>query len=99
VVLDATFRDAAQRRAVTAIAESRGVPAVFVECRAPEERVRERLRSRRADVSDATEETYLRQRDESPVLFIEPPACHLLLDTGVDVETVADELDRRFARA
>ena len=99
VVLDATFRDASHRRAVTAIGDARGVPVVFVECRVPEDRVRERLRSRSDDVSDATEETYLRQRAESAALLVEPPARHFPLDTGRDAETVADELDRRFARA
>jgi aminoglycoside phosphotransferase family enzyme/predicted kinase len=99
VVLDATFREASERRAMTAIAEAHGAPVVFVECRAPEDRVRERLRARRDDVSDATEETYLRQRAESSALVVEPPARHVLLDTGRDAEVVADDLDRRFARA
>ncbi len=30
---------------------------------------------------------------------VEPPGRHVLLDTGRDAETVADDLDRRFARA
>ncbi len=99
VVLDATFRDASHRRAVTKIGDDRRVPVVFVECVASEERVRERLRSRVHDVSDATEETYLRQRGESAAPPVEPPARYLLLDTNRDLEAVADELDRRFARA
>jgi hypothetical protein len=57
------------------------------------------LRTRRDDVSDATEETYLRQRAESAALLVEPPARHVLLDTGRDAESVAEDLDRRFARA
>jgi aminoglycoside phosphotransferase family enzyme/predicted kinase len=99
VVLDATFRDPSHRRAVTTIGDACGAPVVFVECRAPENRVRERLRSRSHDVSDATEETYLRQRAEGAALLVEPPARHFVLDTGGDAETVADELDRRFAKA
>src|SRR5262249_52850645 len=99
VVLDATFRDAAGRRAVTAVGEALGVSVVFLECRAPEEDVRERLRSRTDDVSDATEEVYLRQRGENASFLVEPPARHVVLDTSRDLVTIAEELDRRFGTA
>src|SRR5262249_43091769 len=99
VVLDATFRDAAHRRAVTSVGAARGVPVVFVECHAPEERVRQRLRVRAHDVSDADEETYLTQRAEGATFRVEPPARRLLLDTSGAPASVADELDRMFAKA
>jgi aminoglycoside phosphotransferase family enzyme/predicted kinase len=99
VVLDATFRDAAHRRTVTVVGSARGVPVVFVECRAPEERVRERLRVRAHDVSDADEETYLAQRGEGAMFLVESPARRLLLDTSGEPAAVADELDRLFAKA
>jgi hypothetical protein len=99
VVLDATFRDPTHRRTVTAVGVARGVPVAFVECRAPEEQVRERLRARVHDVSDATEETYLDQRAEGATFFVEPPARRLLLDTNREPAMVADELDRLFAKA
>ncbi len=99
VVLDATFRDAAGRRAVTAVGRALSVPVVFLECRATEEKVRERLRSRTDDVSDATEEVYLRQRAENVSFLVGPPAAHVVLDTGRDLATVADDLDRRFGIA
>ena len=99
VVLDATFRDAAHRRTVAAVGAARGVSVVFVECRAPEDRVRERLRVRAHDVSDADEETYLAQRAEGSTFYVESPARRLLLDTSGDPATVADELDRLFAKA
>jgi aminoglycoside phosphotransferase family enzyme/predicted kinase len=97
-VLDATFRDAIHRRTATAVGVTRGVPVTFVECRAPEERVSERLRARVHGVSDATEETYLAQRAESTAFFVEPPARHLLLDTNREPAMIADELDRLFAK-
>jgi aminoglycoside phosphotransferase family enzyme/predicted kinase len=99
VVLDATFRNAAHRRTVTAIAAAHGAPVVFVECRAPEESVRERLRARVHDVSDANEETYLAQRAEGTTFLVESPARRLLLDTSGEPATVAEELDRLFAKA
>jgi predicted kinase len=99
VVLDATFRDAVHRRMVTAVGAAHGVPVVFVECRAPEERVRERLRARVHDISDADEKTYLAQRAEGATFLVESPACRLVLDTSGEPATVADELDRLFAKA
>jgi uncharacterized protein len=99
VVLDATFRDVAGRCAVTAVGEAQGVPVVFLECRAPEEKVRERLRSRTDDVSDATEEVFLQQRAEEAAFLVEPPARHVVLDTGPDLVAIGDELDRRFGIA
>jgi aminoglycoside phosphotransferase family enzyme/predicted kinase len=99
VVLDATFRDAGHRRMVTALGAAHGVPVVFVECRAPEDRVRERLRARAHDVSDADEETYLAQRAEGATFVVESPARRLVLDTSGEPATVADELDRLLANA
>jgi predicted kinase len=99
VVLDATFRDAAHRRTVTALGAAHGVPVMFVECRAPQERVRARLRARTHDVSDADERTYFAQRAEGTTFVVESPARRLLLDTSGEPATVADELDRLFAKA
>ncbi len=54
VVLDASFRSAAMRRAARELARTHGVPFRFVECRASSEVCRERLaeRARRESVSD-----------------------------------------------
>jgi hypothetical protein len=46
VVLDATFRTAAFRRAARALAERNGAPFVFIECAAPPQLGRQRLRDR-----------------------------------------------------
>ena len=54
VVLDASFRTRRHRRAARRLADDHGVPFTFVECRAPVEVLRERLRRRAegASVSD-----------------------------------------------
>lgn len=55
MVIDASFRSRAQREAARQLAESVGVPFLFVECRVAEEVGRERLqrRDREPSVSDA----------------------------------------------
>lgn len=62
VVIDATFRTAAHRRAAAEMARRRRVPVLGVVCAARPETVRSRLAARTGDASDATFETYLRQR-------------------------------------
>ncbi|HYH65608.1 MAG TPA: AAA family ATPase [Urbifossiella sp.] len=64
VVIDATFRTAAHRRAVVDLARRRRVPVLGVVCEARPETVRARLATRAGDASDATWETYLRQRGD-----------------------------------
>jgi uncharacterized protein len=53
IVVDATFRDEEDRRAFLETARASGVRALFLECRAPSEVVRERLEARTSDPSDA----------------------------------------------
>ena len=71
VVLDATFREAADRQRLLSWADSRGVSAAVLLCECPEAIIRERL-ERRAMVgegaSDADWRVYLEQRErfESP---------------------------------
>jgi hypothetical protein len=48
VILDASFRSRIERAAARSLAESMGVPFLFVECRAAREVVEARLRERRA---------------------------------------------------
>jgi uncharacterized protein len=62
VILDATFRAEAERRAAVELAWSRRVPALGVVCEASPETVRARLAARRGDASDATPEVYEWQR-------------------------------------
>jgi aminoglycoside phosphotransferase family enzyme/predicted kinase len=64
VVVDATFRTDARRRAFLDLARRLHVPAVVFVCEAPPEVVRARLAARTADASDATPDVYEQQRAE-----------------------------------
>jgi uncharacterized protein len=86
VIADATFIRAADRRRVAAVARRHRRPLVFVECRAEEAVIRERLTARDASptLSDARWETYLDQRRHR-----EPPALdepHVTVDTTGGLE-------------
>jgi predicted kinase len=97
VVLDATYRDGAQRQALADIAARFGAPLLFIEVTCDEEVVAERLaeRVRRSDsVSDATIETYRRQRqqwEESPPLVPEGGIA-VRVDTSGDFLPDLDEV-------
>jgi predicted kinase len=85
VILDATFRRAADRAAARAMADAAGAQWRLIECRLPSEQVESRLAQRTAhgeSPSDATWETYLQQRREFEPL--QPPRdgpCHVI-NTG-----------------
>jgi predicted kinase len=67
VILDATFTDEHERRAILALAGRCRVPYDFVVCDADEDTVRRRLRERTTDrsaVSDATWDVARRQREQ-----------------------------------
>ncbi|MGH7933983.1 MAG: AAA family ATPase [Candidatus Binataceae bacterium] len=92
IILDATFRHPAERRAVMELSAQSGVPVLFVECRADEAEIVRRLneRERRGDnPSDANVQVYLRQRDDFAPLTELPPQCHLVVDTTNGVDTAA----------
>ena len=85
VVLDATFRDSELLAMVDSMAGQTGVGLRLIECRLEPELVRSRLAEREAKkegLSDATWETYLRQREEGATLQPSPGVAHLLLDTS-----------------
>jgi aminoglycoside phosphotransferase family enzyme/predicted kinase len=58
VLIDATFQQERWRREFLEAARAWGVPGCFLHCCAPAETVRERLRQRRNDISDADWEVY-----------------------------------------
>ena len=58
VIVDASFSDAAQRMTLLYAARKFGIPAVFLVCQADPALVRQRLRARRGDASDADERVY-----------------------------------------
>jgi predicted kinase len=67
VVLDGTFLRDEDRTAVRLMASSAGAAVRWIECELPADLVRERIerrRQRHEGLSDATWDTYLRQREE-----------------------------------
>jgi hypothetical protein len=87
VVVDASFRSRAEREALRALAQQHGVPFHFVECRAPLDTCRQRLRARaeQGGVSDAREPLLdaFAARYE-PVVEL-PPSSHLTIDTTCEL--------------
>ena len=92
VVLDASFRSAALRRAAGELAKAHAVPFRFVECRVPPEVCRERLAAREQQrvVSDGRLAIFdeFRARYE-PVTELDA-AVHTVLDTAAPIN---DSLD------
>jgi len=66
VVLDATFAGEFSRKMAIRATEKEKIPYFFVECRAPDDKIIERLKERRKkkEISDATLNIYLQKRDE-----------------------------------
>ena len=58
VIIDANFRQEAQRRLFLELAVRWGVPALMLHCQASDDVVRERLRHRQGDASDADWDVY-----------------------------------------
>lgn len=104
VVLDATFRHAEDSAAARAMAKGAGADWRLIECRLAPELVRKRLAERAAlgdGLSDATWETYLRQREESRLACNEADGDCLALDTSGNLvltsRTATDWLRRQEA--
>ncbi len=96
VVLDATFRDAAQRRSAERVARNHGAELHFIVCRCDREvamaRIAERLRRGR-DISDARPELFDDQAQELGALADLAGARRIELDTARPVsELVAQVL-------
>lgn len=96
VILDATFRSTAQRAAARELALELGVPFTFVECRAPEAVLRERLheRAQSASVSDGRLEIFDDfKRSYEPVREL-PSSEHVPLDTSRSLHESLGVLER-----
>ncbi len=94
VILDASFKSAAERKQIQELGQQKGARVVFVECLCPAEVVRARLR-RRADntaaISDGRLELLeLQRQDFEPLGEAEQPL--IKLDTGRELEEVLREL-------
>ena len=99
IVIDASFRTAAMRRAVRRLANKHGVPFLFVECDAPRELIRERLTAREsldAYESDARADL-LEEFDKrfEPIDEL-PPSEHLRIDTSQPKDETRRLLETRF---
>jgi uncharacterized protein len=95
VILDASFKSAAERALVRELARKKGARAVFVQCVCAKEVVRERLR-RRADNATAISDGRLELLDQQIEDFEPPTATDqplLRLDTGRDLEQVFQEVN------
>jgi aminoglycoside phosphotransferase family enzyme/predicted kinase len=98
VILDASFRSRAHRAQVRALAAEFNVPFRFIECRAPADVNRRRLRDREGKIhsTDARADLY----DEfvahwEPVTEF-PPADHIQLDTSVPLLATMEMLRQRL---
>lgn len=90
VIVDAAFLHRAERDRFRSMAARQGVPALVVDCRAPEAVLRERLRERARsghDPSDAGIEVLERQLAFHQDVAVDEPAA--VLDTAADPATVA----------
>ena len=83
VVLDGTLLREDDRLRVQEMASAAGATTRWIECELPAELVRQRLerrRQRREGLSDATWETYLRQREEYMASSRREEVGHLVVD-------------------
>lgn len=101
VIVDATFRDPAERRRFLEMAARHGAPALFVECRAEVQEVLRRLRERERrgdEASDATPEIYLRQLAEFAPMAEMPERAHVAVDTSEAPDRIALRVDEALKR-
>ena len=97
VILDATFQRRSHRDAVCAVAQRRGMPILFVECRCSEDEVRWRLaeRSRRGTgPSDADWNVYLQQKRTYEPLGAGESGSRLEVDTTRTTAEVSQAIER-----
>jgi aminoglycoside phosphotransferase family enzyme/predicted kinase len=92
VIVDATFRNRADRAAF--VGELGGLPdaALVVECRAPRSVRLERARRRFSGASDADPSVVRRQTDPGGLTEDVPPAQHVILRTDRPPEDALDDL-------
>ena len=83
-ILAATFADKEFRRLALEMADRSQVQLLFIECRADEEAIKQRLRARQDnpnEASDATWPVYQRMRDDFSLFSDLPERCHFVIDT------------------
>jgi uncharacterized protein len=90
VILDATFQRAEDRRRARELASAFGAEWRLIECQLTPDLLKSRLANRNADgLSDATWETYLRQREQFEPITESTGVMHLLLDNSGSLPSVS----------
>jgi uncharacterized protein len=90
VILDATFQRADDRRRARELASALGAEWRLIECQMAPDLLRSRLANRTDDgLSDATWETYLRQREQFEPVTESAGATHLPLDNSGSLSSVS----------
>ena len=77
------------------------VPILFVECRAGEDEIAYRLKAREEsteEISDATWDVYLRQRDEFVPLDEIPEECRFIVSSEDPLEDSLLQIERLLRR-
>lgn len=94
VIVDASFRSRSRRAEARRAAEAAGVPFVFVECTAPHDVLRQRLRERvlRDSVSDGRLEIFDDFVASWEAVDELPTAEHVVLDTTLPIEENLERL-------
>lgn len=96
VIVDATFKDSANRHRFVELAERCKVPILFVECRTDENEIHRRLLSRQQQgnsISDATWEVYLRQKEEFVPITELDEQHYIVVDGSADPAESARKIE------
>lgn len=88
-LVDATYLDAERRAAVATAAAAAGIAHAWLECEASPTTLRERVRTRRDDPSEATLEVLERQLARRAPLTLAERTRAVRVDTGGDVDVAA----------
>ncbi len=100
VILDATYKDVAERMRLRDLAGEVAVPIVFAQCTVTDEQAKQRLAARALQpdaVSDATWEIYLQHKAAFTPFGPEFAGCHLRVDGAADPIDSACEIERFIA--
>lgn len=100
VILDATYREVAERMRLRDLAAETAKPIVFAECMVTDEQARQRLTARALapdTVSDATWEVYLQQKAAFTPFGQEFAGCYLRVDGAADPIDSACDIERFIA--
>ncbi|MBM2832037.1 MAG: gluconate kinase [Dehalococcoidia bacterium] len=95
VILDASFKKAAERQKAGEIARKKGAEFLVVECRLADERLlKERLegRARAGSVSDGRWELLEEQKRDFDMISGLPELSHIVVETTQPVEQVVDRI-------